>query len=59
MEKEFMIQHGEDRNNLSVSEHEGGVWLSLHIRGGHISTTMTKDQAKQLIEALSQLVEES
>ena len=35
----------------------GIVWLSVQVRGGGARTTMTTEQAKQLIEALSRVVE--
>lgn len=36
---------------------DGIVWLSLQVRGGGARTTLTTEQAKQLIEALSRVVE--
>ncbi len=36
---------------------DGVVWLSLQVRGGGARTTLTTEQAKQLIEALSRVVE--
>lgn len=35
----------------------GIVWLSVQVRGGGARTTLTTEQAKQLIEALSRVVE--
>jgi len=36
---------------------DGIVWLSVQVRGGGAHTTLTTEQAKQLIEALSRVVE--
>lgn len=36
---------------------DGIVWLSVQVRGGGARTTLTTEQAKQLIEALSRVVE--
>lgn len=36
---------------------DGVVWLSLQVRGGGARTTLTTEQAKQLIEALNRVVE--
>lgn len=36
---------------------DGIVWLSLQVRGGGARTTLTTEQAKELIEALSRVVE--
>lgn len=33
------------------------VYLSIHIRQGHMSVQMTKEQARELAEALTQIVE--
>jgi len=33
------------------------VYLSIHIRQGHMSLQMTKEQARELAEALTQIVE--
>lgn len=36
---------------------DGIVWLSVQVRGGGARTTLTTEQAKELIEALSRVVE--
>lgn len=43
---------------ITVSQYEDDkVWLATYVRGGHTYTTLTLDQARQLIEALSKVVE--
>jgi len=36
---------------------DGIVWLSVQVRGGGARTTLTTEQAKELIEALTRVVE--
>lgn len=33
------------------------VWLSVNVRGGHTHVTLTKEQAHQMIEALTKVLE--
>jgi hypothetical protein len=36
---------------------DDAVWLSIQVNGGNANTTMTFDQAKQMIAALTRIVE--
>jgi hypothetical protein len=46
-----------DFDRIFVEEHDGDkVWLSLAARNGSMFTVMTKEQAKELIAALQQVV---
>jgi hypothetical protein len=36
---------------------DGVVWLSLQVRGGGARTTLTTEQAKEMIAALTRIVE--
>jgi hypothetical protein len=44
------------RDALLVDEHEGGVWLHMYAANGSMFTIMTKEQAKELIAALQQVI---
>jgi hypothetical protein len=56
-ELEFHLK-GEDNRALLVSlEKDGGIHLSVHMRGGHAYMTMTREQSKLLFEAMSALKE--
>lgn len=36
---------------------DGVVWLSIQVRGGGAHTTLTTDQAREMIAALTRIVE--
>jgi hypothetical protein len=36
----------------------GGVWLSIHGRNHHVGTSLTREQAQAMLEALTKLLEE-
>lgn len=42
---------------ISVDQYDEGVFLHMMSRNGTMYTTMTIDQAKQMIDALTQIVE--
>ncbi len=52
---DFSIAVNEAR--IFVDPHEDGVWLSMAVRGGSAYATMSKDAARELIAALTAVVE--
>jgi hypothetical protein len=47
----------EGNSSVSVSEFDGGVWISIHRVGAYTSTPMTREQAVELRNALTQMME--
>ena len=56
-ELEFLIKTHEGKHNVRISANDDGVWFSLFMSGCNAYTTMTLDEAKQLIHALTTIVE--
>jgi hypothetical protein len=56
-ELEFAIKTHEGKHTVRVSANDDGVWFSLGMSGCNAYTTLTKDEAKQLIDALMIVVE--
>jgi len=56
-ELEFAIKTHEGKHNVRISPNDDGVWMSLFMSGCNAYTTMTKDEARQLINALTTIVE--
>jgi len=54
---EFAIKCHEGKHTIRVSPTDGGVWLSLFMSGCNAYTTLDKDQAKQLLDALTTIME--
>lgn len=54
---EFAIKSHEGKHTVRISPYEGGVWLSLAMSGCNAYTHMTKDEARQVIAALTAVVE--
>jgi hypothetical protein len=55
---EFAIKTHEGSHAIRISPHdEDGVWLSLSMSGCNAYTTLTLAEAKQLIHALTTIVE--
>ena len=54
---EFLIKTHEGKHNVRVSPSDEGVWLSLGMSGCNAYTTLTLDEAQQLIKALTEIVE--
>ena len=53
---EFTI-NARDYDRVFIDEHNGDqVWLSLATRSGSMFTVMTKEQAKELIDALQEVI---
>lgn len=48
-----------ENQHIFVDEADDDVWLSVNVRGGHIHVTITKEQAREMIEALTRVVEAS
>ena len=42
---------------ISIEKFDDGVWFHLLTRNGTMYTTMSIDQAKEMIEALTKIVE--
>jgi hypothetical protein len=54
---EFAIKCHEGKHTIRVSPIDDGVWLSLFMSGCNAYTTLDKAQAKQLLEALTAIME--
>lgn len=54
---EFAVKTHEGKHTVRVSPSDEGVWLSLGMTGCNAYTVMTKAEAKQLIDALTAVVE--
>lgn len=48
--------HVNNRDAVIVDDHESGVWLHTFTANGSMHVTLTKEQAKELIAALEQVV---
>lgn len=46
-----------DYQHIYVDASDDSVWLSVNVRGGHTHVTLTKEQAKEMIEALNKVLE--
>lgn len=55
----FRIHTTMEYQHIYVDKSDDDVWLSVNVRGGHTHVTLTKDQAKEMIEALTKVVEAS
>jgi hypothetical protein len=55
---EYTIKHNGDQNMFLDSWENGGVWLSVHGRNYHVGTSLTREQAQAMLEALTKLLEE-
>ena len=55
---EYTIKHDGNKNLFLDTWEEGGVWMSVHGKNYHISTSLTREQAKEMLEALTQLLQE-
>lgn len=58
MSQEFSIKTEAARVFVD-SWDDGGVWLSMQVRGGSAYTSMTREQAQELLKALTALVGEN
>lgn len=57
MDKLNISVKARDYDRIFIEEHDGDkVWLSLAVRNGSMFTVLTKEQAKELIVALEQVV---
>ena len=54
LEFKITIDHS---TKVSLDQFDDGVWLHILTRNGTMYTTMTIDQAKEMIEALTKIVE--
>lgn len=55
---EFTIKHGDGENLFLDTWENGGVWLSVHGKSYHVGTSLTRKQVKEMLEALTKLLEE-
>lgn len=53
----FRIHTTMEYQHIYVDKSDDDVWLSVNVRGGHTHVTLTKEQAKEMIEALTKVVE--
>lgn len=53
----FRIHTTMEYQHIYVDKSDDDVWLSVNVRGGHTHVTLTKEQAKEMIEALTRVVE--
>lgn len=53
------IHTTQEYQHIYVDSADDDVWLSVNVRGGHTHVTLTKEQAKEMIEALTKVVEAS
>ena len=58
MEKDFKIDTDTPSSYIRLSNDEDGVWVTYWFRRGHVNAALSKEQAKQLIAALQELVGE-
>lgn len=54
---EFAIKTHEGKHTVRISPHDESVWMSLFMQCGSVYTTLTKDEARQVIAALTAVVE--
>ena len=54
---EYTIKHNGDQNMFLDSWEDGGVWLSIHGRNHHVGTSLTREQAQAMLEALTAILE--
>lgn len=51
------IIHTEEQVRISVDQYdEGGVWLSLQVRGGSAYAVMTRAEAEQMLAGLQAIL---
>jgi hypothetical protein len=55
---EHTIKHNGNENLFLSTWEDGGIWLSLHGRHHHVGTSLTREQAQAMLEALTKLLEE-
>jgi hydrogenase maturation factor len=46
----------DSRVALLVDDHEDGVWLHMYVANGSMFAVLSKEQAKELIAALQQVI---
>jgi hypothetical protein len=57
MSEGFQIKAAREDAHVFVNRYsENRVWLSLYIKGGNVNTTLTKEQAQELIAALEEVI---
>lgn len=51
------VIHTDDGVRVSASKwDDGGVWLSLSMKHGHVSTIFTRSEAQQLLDGLQEIL---
>ena len=53
---EFTVQAKEIGERIFMDKFDDGVWLSVHIHRGSASTVLTREQAQQMLDALTSLL---
>jgi S-methylmethionine-dependent homocysteine/selenocysteine methylase len=57
-DKSIMIKTREGKRIIHIDEYtDKEIWISIQLAGGGASTSMTVEQAKQMIAGLTSLVE--
>lgn len=54
---EFAVKCHEGQHTVRVSPSDDGVWINLFMPGCNAYATLTKDEARQVIAALTAVVE--
>ena len=56
-ELNFTIKTSRPQNTLFVDKYDTNeVWMSIHVHGATCNTTLSFEQAKQLVEALNTIL---
>lgn len=57
-ELSFSINGSESHTRMFIDEYGGdGVWLSMHVNGGHCYMAVSFDAAREMINALQKVLE--
>jgi hypothetical protein len=54
---DIRVEADQRGTSVTVSDHEGGIWISIHRHCGYASTNLTRAQTEQLRDALIALTE--
>lgn len=49
----------EDNNKVNLSEHDGGLWLSIWKVGAHCSAHFNQEQLRELHQAIGEYIKET
>ena len=54
---DIRVEADQQGSSVTVSEHEGGIWISVHRHCGYASASLTRAQAEQLRDGINILLE--